>query len=108
MVKWRDNIAILANEPNVLAKLSGFGTFIHRNDADHIAHLVRDTVAAFGPQRCLWGSNFPIEKLWTDYASLTPPTGAGSKSWAAQMLKRWAVRSFTISKPGLSAVTQGA
>ena len=67
---WRDGIAILANEPNVYAKLSGFGTFIHRNDADHIAHLIRETVAAFGPQRCLWGSNFPIEKLWTDYASL--------------------------------------
>ena len=23
-----------------------------------------------GRKRCLWGSNFPIEKLWTDYASL--------------------------------------
>ena len=68
--KWRDNIATLANEPNVYAKLSGFGTFIHRNDEDHIAQLIRDTVGAFGPQRCLWGSNFPIEKLWTNYASL--------------------------------------
>lgn len=67
---WRDNTAILANEPNVYAKLSGFGTFIHRNDADHIAHLIRETVAAFGVRRCLWGSNFPIEKIWTDYASL--------------------------------------
>ncbi len=67
---WGRNIAILANEPNVVAKLSGFGTFIHRNDADHIARLIQATVTAFGPQRCLWGSNFPIEKLWTDYASL--------------------------------------
>lgn len=67
---WRGNTAILANEPNVYAKLSGFGTFIHRNDADHIAHLIRETVAAFGVRRCLWGSNFPIEKIWTDYASL--------------------------------------
>jgi hypothetical protein len=30
---------------------------------------VRETVALFGADRCLWGSNFPIEKLWTDYAS---------------------------------------
>jgi predicted TIM-barrel fold metal-dependent hydrolase len=67
---WRGNTAILANEPNVYAKLSGFGTFIHRNDADHIARLIRETVAAFGVRRCLWGSNFPIEKIWTDYASL--------------------------------------
>jgi predicted TIM-barrel fold metal-dependent hydrolase len=67
---WRDSIVMLANEPNVYAKLSGFGTFIHRNDERHIARLIRETVAAFGSRRCLWGSNFPIEKLWTDYASL--------------------------------------
>ena len=36
----------------------------------HIERTVQDTVALFGPERCLWGSNFPIEKLWTDYASL--------------------------------------
>jgi predicted TIM-barrel fold metal-dependent hydrolase len=24
----------------------------------------------FGAARCLYGSNFPIEKLWTGYASL--------------------------------------
>lgn len=77
--KWRDNIAILANEPNVFVKLSGFGTFIHRNDEDHIARLIRETVAAFGPQRCLWGSNFPIEKLWTDYASLIAAHRRGIK-----------------------------
>ena len=28
------------------------------------------TVAIFGPDRCLFGSNFPIEKLWTDYRAL--------------------------------------
>ena len=26
--------------------------------------------ALFGPDRCLFGSNFPIEKLWTSYADL--------------------------------------
>jgi predicted TIM-barrel fold metal-dependent hydrolase len=67
---WRAGMAALAACPNVVAKLSGFGTFIHRNDAAHIAWLVRETLALFGPGRCLWGSNFPIEKLWTRYAPL--------------------------------------
>ena len=31
-------------------------------------------VGLFGPQRCLFGSNFPIEKLWTDYARSSMPT----------------------------------
>jgi predicted TIM-barrel fold metal-dependent hydrolase len=60
----------LANQPNVSTKLSGFGTFLHRNDRDHIARLVRETVGFFGSHRCLFGSNFPIEKLWTDYGAL--------------------------------------
>jgi predicted TIM-barrel fold metal-dependent hydrolase len=67
---WRAGMALLAACPNVVAKLSGFGTFIHRNDADHIGWLINETVALFGADRCLWGSNFPIEKLWTGYGPL--------------------------------------
>ena len=63
---WRQ----LAHCPNVVSKLSGLGTFIHRNDAAHITAVLDDTVAIFGADRCLFGSNFPIEKLWTNYRDL--------------------------------------
>ena len=32
--------------------------------------IVAETVAIFGADRCLFGSNFPIEKLWTSYRDL--------------------------------------
>jgi len=67
---WRAGMARLAACPNVVSKLSGLGTFIHRNDPAHIAAVVADTVAIFGAERCLFGSNFPIEKLWTSYREL--------------------------------------
>lgn len=67
---WRAGMHELAARPNVMSKLSGLGTFIHRNDPGHIGWVVHETVALFGANRCLYGSNFPIEKLWTDYASL--------------------------------------
>jgi len=67
---WREGMTKLAAQPNVYAKLSGLGTFIHRNDPAHIAWMVRETVALFGAGRCLFGSNFPIEKLWTDFGAL--------------------------------------
>ena len=67
---WREGMAGLAAEPNVVSKLSGLGTFLHRNDPAHIAEVMRETVAAFGAGRCLFGSNFPIEKLWTRYGDL--------------------------------------
>jgi predicted TIM-barrel fold metal-dependent hydrolase len=68
--RWHDGMRRLAACPNVVSKLSGLGTFIHRNDPGHIAAVVRETVEIFGPTRCLFGSNFPVEKLWTRYADL--------------------------------------
>jgi predicted TIM-barrel fold metal-dependent hydrolase len=67
---WRAGMTKLAACQNVVSKLSGLGTFIHRNDPAHIAWITKETVALFGADRCLFGSNFPIEKLWTDYRSL--------------------------------------
>jgi predicted TIM-barrel fold metal-dependent hydrolase len=68
--EWRAGMVRLAACPNVKSKLSGLGTFLHRNDPAHIADVVRETVGVFGAGRCLFGSNFPIEKLWTSYAEL--------------------------------------
>jgi predicted TIM-barrel fold metal-dependent hydrolase len=67
---WRAGMKRLAACPNVVTKLSGLGTFIHRNDPAHVADVVHETVAVFGADRCLFGSNFPIEKLWTTYREL--------------------------------------
>ena len=68
--EWRAGMELIGARPNVFSKLSAFGTFIHRNDPDHIARILRETVAIFGARRCLFGSNFPIEKLWTSYRAL--------------------------------------
>ena len=68
--EWRAGMERLAACPNVFSKLSAFGTFIHRNDPAHIGVVLRDTLVMFGADRCLFGSNFPIEKLWTSYGAL--------------------------------------
>lgn len=67
---WRDGMKLLAAEPNVSTKLSGLGTFVHAYRSDVVSPIIRETVAMFGADRCMYGSNFPIEKLWTDYRSL--------------------------------------
>ena len=67
---WRAGMAALAARPNVVSKLSGLGTFLHRNDPPHIAGVIAETVGMFGSERCLFGSNFPIEKLWTGFPDL--------------------------------------
>jgi len=67
---WRAGMTLLAAQTNVVSKLSGLGTFLRRNDPDHIDFVATETIALFGANRCLFGSNFPIEKLWTTYAEL--------------------------------------
>jgi len=64
---WRDGMRRLADHRNVSTKLSAFGTFLHRVDRQYIADVVSETVDIFGADRCIWGSNFPIEKLWASY-----------------------------------------
>jgi len=68
--EWRNGLRALAERRNVVAKLSGLGTFIRRNDPVHVAGVTEETVEIFGAERCMFGSNFPIEKLWTTYADL--------------------------------------
>lgn len=67
---WRIGMESLAALPNAVTKLSAFGTFIHRNDPDFIANVVKETIKIFGADRCMYGSNFPIEKIWTTYSDL--------------------------------------
>lgn len=67
---WRTGMRDLASCPNVSTKLSGLGTFVHSASAELTGPIVRETIDIFGPDRCLFGSNFPIEKLWTSYGAL--------------------------------------
>lgn len=70
LAEWRAGMDALAACPNVAVKLSGLGTFVRRIDAGYMALVAGETARRFGAARCLFGSNFPIEKLWTDYGSL--------------------------------------
>lgn len=77
---WQDGIKRLADCSNVVCKLSGLGTFIHRNDPEHIIEIITLAASAFGAERCLFGSNFPIEKLWCRYDELIDAYRAATAS----------------------------
>jgi predicted TIM-barrel fold metal-dependent hydrolase len=68
---WRAGLEELAPFANLAVKLSGQGTFVHRVDRELIGLVARTSLELFGPDRCMFGSNFPIESLWTDLPTLT-------------------------------------
>ena len=70
IARWREGLDRLAALPNISTKLSGLGTFSRALDPEHIRFVIAEAVSRFGPERCLWGSNFPIEKIWTSYGAI--------------------------------------
>jgi predicted TIM-barrel fold metal-dependent hydrolase len=67
---WRDLLTQLSHHHNVVVKLSGQGTFVHAVDRELIADVTKVVLDTFGAGRAMFGSNFPIESLWTDFSSL--------------------------------------
>jgi predicted TIM-barrel fold metal-dependent hydrolase len=67
---WRKGMRELAARENVCTKLSGLGTFERTCSETLWKPVVYETLEIFGAKRCLYGSNFPIEKLWTSYGTL--------------------------------------
>jgi predicted TIM-barrel fold metal-dependent hydrolase len=62
---WRAGLAALAGLPNVVVKLTGQGTFVHRVDPGLISLVATEVIDRFGADRAMFGTNFPVEKIWT-------------------------------------------
>lgn len=67
---WAERLRLLSMLPNVSCKLSGLGMFDHEWTADGIRPIVETCLEQFGPGRCMFGSNFPVDKLYSDYRTL--------------------------------------
>jgi predicted TIM-barrel fold metal-dependent hydrolase len=64
---WRAGLATLAAFPNVVIKISGLGMSATGWNTEQSRRLVRETLEVFGTARCLFGSNFPVDRLMIDY-----------------------------------------
>ncbi len=66
---WRDDLSALARRPNVVAKLSGLTTEAdpRRWTAQDIAPYLGHALTEFGPDRCMFGSDWPVSTLATTY-----------------------------------------
>jgi predicted TIM-barrel fold metal-dependent hydrolase len=67
---WRRGMRELAAAPNVAVKISGLGTVVRPWTVNSIRPFVLRTIEAFGVSRCMFASNFPVDKLWSDFDTL--------------------------------------
>jgi L-fuconolactonase len=69
---WRASIEPVAALPNVVAKVSGLVTEASWSSwkPSDLAPFVETAVALFGPQRLMWGSDWPVLELAATYSQV--------------------------------------
>ena len=67
LARWRAGLKQLAALPDVYCKISGLAMFNHRWSVDEIRTIVTTCIDVFGTRRCMFGSNFPVDKLHKSY-----------------------------------------
>jgi predicted TIM-barrel fold metal-dependent hydrolase len=112
--KWAEDVAELARCGNVVAKLGGLvmpinGFDLHKQDqppsSDQLVALTSDyyrhAMACFGPSRCMFESNFPVDKqscsypvLWNAFKKLAAGFSAAEK---ADLFHDTAARAYRLS-----------
>jgi predicted TIM-barrel fold metal-dependent hydrolase len=68
--QWREGLRRFAQLPNFYCKVSGLGMFNPSWSVAQLRPLILDVIDIFGPQRVMFGSNFPVDKLYCSYEAL--------------------------------------
>lgn len=66
--RWRRDLEKLAALPNVGLKISGIGLLDRQWNDESAAEIVLPAIATFGADRCMFGSDFPVNKVYHPYA----------------------------------------
>ena len=67
---WRHGMHTIAQVENVSVKISALGMFKQDWAIDDLRPWVLETIDLFGVDRCMFASNFPVDKLFSDYETL--------------------------------------
>ena len=68
--EWRKGLEALGTAPNISAKISALGMLDQQWTTESITPFVLDAIDILGVDRCMFASNFPVDRLFSDYATL--------------------------------------
>ncbi len=68
--QYKAGLRTLAAQPNIAAKISGLGMLDPKWTTESIRPLVLETLEAFGTERSMFASNFPVDKLYSDFPTV--------------------------------------
>jgi predicted TIM-barrel fold metal-dependent hydrolase len=68
--QWKAGMRTLAAQPNIVAKISGLAMLDEQWTTESIRPLVLESIEAFGPERAMFASNFPVDKQYSDFVTV--------------------------------------
>ncbi len=94
---WKSGLEALAEAPNAACKISGLGMVDQRWTVESLRPWVLGCIEAFGTDRCMFATNWPVDRLFSSYgdvvdayraivADLTP---AEQRSLFVDNARRW-------------------
>lgn len=104
---WSAGLRALAAEPQVVCTISSLGIHEHDWTPESRRPWIEAQLEAFGPDRCLYGSNWPVERLYSGYGEVLGAVRAAvaglTPAEAAAVLGGTARRVFRLCPAGRAA-----
>jgi L-fuconolactonase len=114
LAEWRASLILLAQCPNTVMKLGGLGAGLAGESwavaagcsaTSHVAATVRpfvtEAIELFGPERCMFESNFPVDRASYSYRTLWNAFKVLTRSWSsterAALFHGTAARVYSLS-----------
>ena len=67
---WRKGMETFAQAANMVVKISGLGMRDRNWTVDSIRPWILETIDIFGVDRCMFGTNWPVDRLYSDFDTL--------------------------------------
>ena len=100
---WRAALKRAASAPQISMKISGFGLRGAGWPYDEQRPIIRDIIDAFGVDRCLFASNFPVDGLTgsfdTIYTGFKAATADLSLNERLKLFHDNAIRTYRLDIP---------
>src|SRR5271166_6653441 len=70
MLRWKEGLKLLGSAPNVNIKISALTAYDPRPTPESLREVVMHCIECFGVDRSMFGSDFPVGRLWTSFDAI--------------------------------------
>jgi predicted TIM-barrel fold metal-dependent hydrolase len=70
MLRWKESLERLGSAPNILIKISALTAYDPTPTPESLREVALHCIECFGVDRSMFGSDFPVGRLWTSYDAI--------------------------------------